>query len=96
MYIKLPMDLRLIRPVRTGNAFDAGKSSTWASGRGLGPGNLDFLGPKYHSPNGSIPFHRAQKKSRFPGLNPLPFALVMELPVSQALRKRPYKSLVHK
>jgi hypothetical protein len=25
---------------------------SWASGRGLGPENLDFLGPKWHSPNG--------------------------------------------
>jgi hypothetical protein len=27
------------------NAFDAGKSITRASGRGLGPGNQDFFGP---------------------------------------------------
>ncbi len=27
------------------NAFDAGKYITRASGRGLGPGNQDFLGP---------------------------------------------------
>jgi hypothetical protein len=26
--------------------FDAGRSITWASGRGLGPGNLEFFGPK--------------------------------------------------
>ncbi len=28
------------------NAFDVGKSITWANGRGLGPGNLDFFGPQ--------------------------------------------------
>jgi hypothetical protein len=27
------------------NGFDAGKSITRASGRGLGPGNRDFFGP---------------------------------------------------
>jgi hypothetical protein len=37
----------LYGPVR--NAFDAGKSVTRASGRGLGLGNRDFLGPvKWH------------------------------------------------
>jgi hypothetical protein len=39
------------------------RSITKASGRGLGPGNLEFLGPKWHSPNSSMPFHRAQKFS---------------------------------
>ncbi len=33
----------LYGPIR--NAFDAGKSITRASGRGLGPGNRDFSGP---------------------------------------------------
>jgi hypothetical protein len=41
--------------------FDACRSITWASGRGLGPGYLEFLGPEWHSPNGLMPFHRAQK-----------------------------------
>jgi hypothetical protein len=27
------------------NGFDAGRSITWASGRGLGPGNRDFCEP---------------------------------------------------
>jgi hypothetical protein len=31
-------------PVR--NVFDAGKSITWTSGRGLGPGNFYFFGPQ--------------------------------------------------
>ncbi len=33
----------LYDPVR--NAFDAGNSITWVSGRGLGPGNRDFFVP---------------------------------------------------
>jgi hypothetical protein len=32
--------------VRVRNAFDADKSITWASGRGLGPGNVAFYGPQ--------------------------------------------------
>ncbi len=47
-------------------------------GRGLCPGNRDFLGP--------VKLHRADrrvtsggpKRSRFPGPNPLPLALVMD------------------
>jgi hypothetical protein len=35
MYIKLPMDYDLSGPKC--NVFDAGKSITWASERGLGP-----------------------------------------------------------
>ncbi len=35
------MNYDLYGPVR--NAFDAGKSITRASGRGLGPGNQDFF-----------------------------------------------------
>jgi hypothetical protein len=41
-----------------GNAFDAGKSI------------MTFSGPIWHSPNGSMPFHRAQKSLDFQGLNP--------------------------
>ncbi len=41
----------------TRNAFDAGKSITRASGRGLGPGNRDFLGPvKWHRAVRRVPF----------------------------------------
>jgi hypothetical protein len=63
-------------PVR--NVFDAGRYITWASGRGLGPGNLKFLGPKWHSPISLMPFHRVQK-TLLPGPNPLPLAHVMFL-----------------
>jgi hypothetical protein len=46
MYIKLPIALidTALSPVH--NGFDAGKSITRASGRGLGPGNLDIFGPQ--------------------------------------------------
>jgi hypothetical protein len=65
------------------HAFDAGKSITWASGRGLGPGISTFLHPKWHSP-----FHRAQKRLDFQG--PIPsLPLVMDLPTSKALRSGP-------
>jgi hypothetical protein len=40
-----------------GNAFDAGKSI------------MTFSGPIWHSPNGSMPFHRAQTSLDFQGLN---------------------------
>jgi hypothetical protein len=55
------------------NAFDAGTSITRESGRGLGPGISTFLRPKWHSPNSSMPFHRAQKSLDFQG--PIPFHL---------------------
>jgi hypothetical protein len=51
------------------NAFDAGKSITRASRRGLGPGNRDFFGPCE-----MVSSHLGPKKSRFPGPNPLPLA----------------------
>jgi hypothetical protein len=50
--------------------FDACRSVTWESGRGLGPGNLEFLGPKWHSPIGSMPFHMSQKSPNFQGPTP--------------------------
>ncbi len=44
---------------------------------GVGPWtSRHFLGPKFHSHNGSMPFHRAQKSLDFQGPNPL--ALVMD------------------
>jgi hypothetical protein len=49
------------------NVLDACISITWTIGRGLGPGNLDFLGPKWHSLISLMPFHRAQKSLDFQG-----------------------------
>ncbi len=43
-----------------------------------------FFGPKWHSLR-SLPF-QSPKKSRFPGPNPLPLALVMDLHASKTLR----------
>jgi hypothetical protein len=39
-----------------------------------------FLGPKWHSPDGSMPFHRAQKSLYFQG----PTASHLVLPLSKA------------
>ncbi len=72
---KLPW---LIGPVR--NAFDAGKSFIWASGRGWALEILTFLDPKWHSPGGFIAISQGPKKSWFPGPQPLPLALVMDCP----------------
>jgi hypothetical protein len=44
------------------------------------------LGPKWHSPIGSMLFHRAQKTLDFQGPIPLPLALVMDPHVSKTLR----------
>ncbi len=43
-----------------------------------------FLGPKWHLPISSMPFYRA-KESRFPGPNPLPLALIMDMHASKTL-----------
>ncbi len=51
-----------------------------------------FLGPKWHSPNGSMPLHRAQKSIDCQDPAPPPLALVMDLPISKPLRTGPFKS----
>ncbi len=56
------------------------------------PEALEFFCPKLHSPIGSMPLHRAQKISRFPGPNPLPLALVMDMHASKTLCTGLYKS----
>jgi hypothetical protein len=51
-------------------------------GKWEGVGNLEiltFMGLKWHSPNGSMPFHRAQKSLDFQGPTLSPFALIMDL-----------------
>ncbi len=53
-------------------------SFTWASGRGLGSGNLDFIGPQMALAYLLDAISQGPKKSRFPGTNPLPLALVMD------------------
>jgi hypothetical protein len=60
------------------NGLDACLSITRASGRGLGRGNQEFIGPcemalsRYRR----VPFG-VQKNLRFPGPNPLPLAQVL-------------------
>jgi hypothetical protein len=53
-----------------------------------------FLGPKWHSPIGSMPFHRAQKTLNFQG--PPPLAQVMDMHTSKTLCTGLYKSEVHR
>jgi hypothetical protein len=72
--------------------FDAGRSITWASGKGLGPGKLEFFGPQMALAYRIVAISQGPKNSRFPGPNPLPHALVMDLHVSKTLNKGPCKS----
>jgi hypothetical protein len=58
--------------------FDAGRSIVWASERGLGPGNLEFLDPKWLNA-----ISKGPKNYRFPGPNPIPLALIMNLHASK-------------
>jgi hypothetical protein len=78
------------------NAFDAGKSIgksiTRASGRGLGPGNRDFFRPCGMASTRQASAIWGSKNSRFPGLNPLPLAQLMDLPALKALHTGLYKS----
>jgi hypothetical protein len=48
-----------------------------------------FLDPKWHSPIGSMPFHRAQKLSNS---RALPIALIMDMHASKTLCTVLYKS----
>ncbi len=45
-------------------------SITWASGRGLGPGNLEFFGPQMALAYRLNAISQRPKNSRFPGPNP--------------------------
>ncbi len=77
------------------NAFDAGKSITRASGRGLGPGNQEFFGPcEMHGIEPSGECRLGPKKVEISMAKLLPLALVMDFPASKALRKWRYQSEV--
>jgi len=68
-------------------------SIPWASGRGLGAGNLkSFFGPQMALSYGLDAISQGSKNSRFPGPNPLTLVLVMDLRESKTLRTGPYKS----
>jgi hypothetical protein len=58
---------------------------TLASGRGLGPGNLEFFGPQMALAYQLNAISQGPKNSRFPRPNPLPLALVMDLHASKTL-----------
>jgi hypothetical protein len=58
--------------------FDAGRSITWASGRGLGPGSFEFFGPQMALAYRLEAISQGPKNSRFSGPNPLLLALVMD------------------
>jgi hypothetical protein len=42
----------------------------WQMGGGWALEISTFFGPKWHSPNGLMPFHRAQKRLHFQGSTP--------------------------
>jgi hypothetical protein len=71
--------------------FDASGSFTWASGRGLGPGNLEFFRPKMALAYRLDAISQDLKNS-ISGPNTLPLALVMYLHASKTLGTGQYKS----
>ncbi len=54
------------------NVLDACISITWGSGRGLGPGILEFFGPQMALSYRLDAISQGPKNSRIPGPNPLP------------------------
>ncbi len=73
--------------------FDAGRSITWASARdGVGPWKSRVFGPQMAFAYQLDAISQGPKNSRFPGPNPLPIALIMNLYASKALCTGPYKS----
>ncbi len=85
VYIKLPMYLLFIWCLFLMVLRRA--TSLLGALEGVGPENLDFFGPKWHSLC-SLPF-QGPKKSRFP------MPLVMMLHVSKPLHTAPYKQQAH-
>jgi hypothetical protein len=60
------------------NAFDAGSIYYLGKWEGVGPWNLNFFGPQMALAYRLNAISQGPKKSRFPGPNPLPLALVMD------------------
>ncbi len=58
------------------NVLDECISITWASGKGLGPGNLKFFGPQMALTFRLDVISQGPKNSQFPWPNPLPLAHV--------------------
>jgi hypothetical protein len=61
------------------NVLDACISITWASGRGLGPGIIEFFGPQMALTYRLDAISQGPKNSRIPAPNPLPRALVTDM-----------------
>ncbi len=61
------------------NVFDACISLTRGSGRGLGPGILEFFGPQIALAHRLDVISQGPKNPRIPGPNPLPFPLVINI-----------------
>ncbi len=64
------------------NVLDACISISWASGRGMGPGNLNFFGPQMALAYWLDAISLCPKNAQFPGPNPLPLALAMDMHAS--------------
>ena len=67
-------------------------SITWASGWGLGPGNLEFFGLQMALVYRLDAVSKGLKNSQYPGPNPLPLALVMDAARIKSITREPYKS----
>jgi hypothetical protein len=61
-------------------------SIIWASGRGLGPGNLEIFWPQMTLAYRLDAISQGPKNSRFPGPNPLPLALVKDAARIKSIR----------
>ncbi len=79
--IKIGVSLQLTLLIRLPEAGDS-KATKQEEAKG----DIDFFGPKWHSPNSLVPFHRVQKSLDFQ------LALVKYLHASKTLRTGPYKS----
>jgi|688.fasta_scaffold290072_1 hypothetical protein len=71
------------------NVLDAWISIIWASGRGLGPRNLEFFWPQLALAYRGDAISKGPKNSRFPGPNPRPLALLMDMCINS------YNSQIH-
>jgi hypothetical protein len=78
------------------NVLDACISITWGSGRGLGPGILDFFEPQMALAYRLDAISQGPKNSRIPAPNPLPLPFVMDMHASKTLCMGLYKSYVNK
>ncbi len=66
-------------------------SITRASGRGLGPGNLEFFGSQTELAYRLDAISQGLKYSRFPGPNPFPLAQVMDAAILRRVSVRIFK-----